>query len=275
MLDTRSLQNGFQNREEFEWTFGGVEGQFSALQILENVKYLHSLKWFLLSIFILIQSYVVLLNTLLLLLFAILMTWFFMLIKKFVNEQKSIDDDKEIRILNTNSIQLEGEVEIPKSVIRNVRRLADQLIQKGRRMQPKNLLNLLRRSTTFNGVRRFDSNQISCLLSDQEPSNCWILPIAILTNIVVATPKIDRRRTNLLLHSVREGFSLAKSVEKTLVKDTEIDNSRIKTPDLCLSEVDIYRRWLSINLRDDYIKLRPVGENVVQQSSRNYSGVQE
>ncbi|KAL8457850.1 hypothetical protein ACS0TY_035644 [Phlomoides rotata] len=237
----------YWNETLVEW-----RDSFSGLQIQENLcrKYLHDAKWFILTFFIAIQFLVVLLSKMLLLIFAMIMTPFFTCVKELKEPGHDFeeDDDGRNRILSSYVLRLEGEAELPRSVLKNICCQADQLIHRGRNMQPSSLFNLVLRSTNFNGVGQFDSNQYTGLHL-QEPPNCWTLPVVTLTSIAIALPNIDKNRVEQLLVSVREGLSLAKIVEKTLVKEDELVNIR-KAADICWAGVVLYKKWLEIDLRE-------------------------
>ncbi|KAL8458147.1 hypothetical protein ACS0TY_035871 [Phlomoides rotata] len=191
---------------------------------------LYDVKWLVLSFFIAIQVFIVLVSRVLFSLFAVLMTPFIWCVKKFLKQESR--EEQENRDLYRYVLRLEGEAELPRAIIPNVRRVADQLILKGRKMQSKNLLDLLRRSTTFNGVWQFDSIQVPSLNSDHELPKCWTLSIMTLTSVAIAIPNIDRYRAKQLLHSVHEGLSLAKIIEETLIKDDQLA-SILKVADVC------------------------------------------
>lgn len=247
-------KNRFQMEFKIEdyWNETLVEWRdsFTGLQIQENLcrKYLHDAKWFILTFFIAIQFLVVLLSKILLLLFALIMTPFFTCAKELKEPGHESDDDDDDRywILSRYVLRLEGEGELPRSVLKNICSQAEQLIQRGREMQPLNVYNLLLKFANFNGVGQFDSNQYTGL-HPQEPPNCWTLPVVTLTSIAIALPNVDKNRVKQLLSSVSEGLSLAKIVEKTLVKDDELVNIK-KAADICWAGVVLYKQWLEIDL---------------------------
>ncbi|KAL8458149.1 hypothetical protein ACS0TY_035873 [Phlomoides rotata] len=240
-------------RMEDYWTKILLEGRdsFSSLQIRENKfrKYLHNLKGLIFCFIIALQIFIVLLSKLLLLLFSILMAPFFWFIKKYVGEE--FEDDEETRNLNPYVLRLEGEAELPKSVLQNIRRLGDGLIQKGRNTQPRDLLDLLRGSTTFDGVLQFDSDQIQSLHSGEEPPNCWSLSVVTLTSIAIALPNIDIHRLKQLLRSVSQGISLSKVVEKSLLNDDEQEGTP-KATNICWPGVILNMQWFDIKLSELY-----------------------
>ncbi|XP_042038620.1 uncharacterized protein LOC121784530 isoform X2 [Salvia splendens] len=80
---------------------------------------------------------------------------------------------------------LEGEPQLHSKILKNICNEADKLIRVGQKKQPKNLIQLLEKSSNLNGVGRFDSKQVPSLHS-QEPPNCWSLPVVTLTAISLA-----------------------------------------------------------------------------------------
>ncbi|KAH6798055.1 SGNH hydrolase-type esterase superfamily protein [Perilla frutescens var. hirtella] len=73
---------------------------------------------------------------------------------------------------------LEGEGQLPEKTLNNICAEMDRLIKEGEKKQPKNLISLLHKSVNFNGVREFDSTEVTSLHS-QEPPNCWSLPVHV------------------------------------------------------------------------------------------------
>ncbi|XP_047945285.1 uncharacterized protein LOC125191899 [Salvia hispanica] len=126
---------------------------------------------------------------------------------------------------NRYVLLLEGEPKLPDYIVKNICRQADRLIQQGEKKQPKNLIRLLRKSANFDGVGRFDNNQVPSLHS-QEPPNCWSLSVVTLTAISLALANIADDEANQLLASVSEGLSIVKVIEKTLNRHGEMESIR-------------------------------------------------
>ncbi|XP_047945318.1 uncharacterized protein LOC125191922 [Salvia hispanica] len=136
---------------------------------------------------------------------------------------------------------LEGEPKLPYIMLKSICMEADRLIQQGKNKQPTNLIRLLRKSANFNGVERFDSNQVPSLHS-HEPPNCWSLPVVTLMTILVALTDIADDEANQLLASVAEGLSIVKLIEKTLDRNAELE-SIVKAADVVWIGVEVYRKW--------------------------------
>ncbi|KAL3362081.1 hypothetical protein AABB24_014768 [Solanum stoloniferum] len=84
---------------------------------------------------------------------------------------------------------LEGEEELPERIFKNISGNANRLVNTGRKRQPKQLVNLLRKFSSFSGVADIYCHQVPVLHS-VEPSNYWTLGLVTLTSITVALPKV-------------------------------------------------------------------------------------
>ncbi|KAH6788544.1 hypothetical protein C2S51_003550 [Perilla frutescens var. frutescens] len=149
---------------------------------------------------------------------------------------------------------LEGEAKLPEKILKNICNEVDKLIRIGEKDQPKNLIRLLRKSATFNGLRQFDSDQVLSLQS-QEPPNCWSLPVVTLTSISIAVTNLTVDKVNQLLASVREGLSIVKLIEKTLDRNGELESIR-KAADMVWVGVDLYGKWGEKDLRSTSVRGR-------------------
>ncbi|KAL8467180.1 hypothetical protein ACS0TY_036046 [Phlomoides rotata] len=216
-------------------------------------KCLYNAKWFALTFCIGLQILTLHLGKLFVV-FSVLATspFFlcFILIKKIVNRHSTkVEESVDGMNLNLNRyvVLLDGEEELPIRVLKNMSHDADNMIQTGRKKQPRYLVvHLLAKFGNFHGVKQFDSDQIPSLHS-QEPPNCWTLPVVTLTSIAIALPNIPKHRVKKLLRSVSEGLPLAKLVEKTLSENAQLINIR-KAADICWMGVELYTKWLDINL---------------------------
>ncbi|KAL8465458.1 hypothetical protein ACS0TY_034818 [Phlomoides rotata] len=174
----------------------------------------------------------------------------FILIKKIIVNRPSTNVEESVDDMNLNLnryvLLLEGEAELPTRVLKNMWHDANNMIQTGRKKQPHCLVHLLIKFVNFKGVVQFDSHQIPSLHS-HEPPNCWTLPVVTLTSIAVALPNIPKRRVKQLLNSVSQGISLVKLVDKTLGKNAQLINIR-KAAGICWVGVELYKKWLDINL---------------------------
>ncbi|XP_047941835.1 uncharacterized protein LOC125188820 [Salvia hispanica] len=137
-------------------------------------------------------------------------------------------------------ILLEGEPQLPSKILKNICSEADKLIKVGEKKQPKNLIQLLKMSSNFKGVGRFDCIQVPSLHSQELP-NCWSLPVVTLTAISVSLLNIDEK-ANQLLVCISEVLPIVKLIEETLDRTGELESIR-KATDMVWEKVDLYRKW--------------------------------
>lgn len=138
-------------------------------------------------------------------------------------------------------LQLEGEVKLPTRVLTNICNEVNQVIQKGRSQKPKQLIELLQKSSdNFEAVASFDHSQVQ---------NCWTLPVVNLTSIAIALPNIENHRVARLISSVSEGLSYANLVEESL-STKEDDFLSIKhAADVVWKGIELYGKWLDKDFR--------------------------
>ncbi|KAL7098498.1 hypothetical protein ACP275_09G021300 [Erythranthe tilingii] len=158
------------------------------------------------------------------------------------NLKESVDVEAEMDY-SRYVLLLEGESELPQKTLRNICSEVDKLIQKGRKEQPINFIELLNKSVNFNGVGEFDTNKYS----DREPPNCWSMPVVTLTSIAVSLA--DNKRVNQLSSAVSEGLYFAKLIEKTLEKNDDLTIIR-RAADMIWVGVEFSKKWLDVDLRN-------------------------
>ncbi|KAF7145495.1 hypothetical protein RHSIM_Rhsim04G0033400 [Rhododendron simsii] len=123
------------------------------------------------------------------------------------SESSALEAKNSSPELDRYVLQLEGEVKLPKSILKNMCHEFDQLILMGKSRQPQNLLELLRKSNnSFKGVVDCDGYQVQY---------CWMLPVVTLTSIAVALPGIENHTVNRLMSSVSEGLLYTSLVEES------------------------------------------------------------
>ncbi|KAL7138964.1 hypothetical protein ABFS83_09G018400 [Erythranthe nasuta] len=157
---------------------------------------------------------------------------------------------------------LEGEVELPKETLESICREVDEVIRKGKKQKSENLLKLLEKSRSFNGVTEFDSHKIPGLNSRELPY-CWSLPVATLTSIALAFPNVRKHKSKLLLNSVAEGLRLMKLIDKALDKKGRLANVRTAA-DVVWVGVELYHKWQDKDLRETSLKGKNADE-ILQQ----------
>ncbi|KAG8379311.1 hypothetical protein BUALT_Bualt07G0075200 [Buddleja alternifolia] len=252
---------------------------FSSLQIQQDKcrKYLYSAKWLVLNFFIGVQILIVIVSKLLLYVFVLLTYPFAHITNKFKVQYSSnvvtSSDETELN-LSRYVLLLEGEPELPKRILKNFCRQSDNMILTGKRKQPQNLIDLLRKFVDFSGVIQFDSTNEVPSLHSQEPSNCWTLPLVTLTSIAIALPNVAEHKRKQLVSSVNEGLSLAKLIEKTLDTNAQLVNIR-KSADVCWVGVALYRKWQDVDLRTTSHKCKNSKDVLQELSSKAETSVME
>lgn len=155
--------------------------------------------------------------------------------------------DTVLDLISRYVLLLEGEEELPTRILKRISDAMNRLIHMARKSQPKNLMELLEKSTSFKGLVDFDNDKVERLHSE-EPPNCWSLPVVTLTSIAIALPNIKKGIADQLIHSVREGLLYISLTEKSL--DVKRDLKNIRTAaDFLWSGVELYRRWLKNDLQ--------------------------
>ncbi|KAG8379335.1 hypothetical protein BUALT_Bualt07G0077700 [Buddleja alternifolia] len=232
----------------------------SSLQIRQDdkyMKYFHNVKCLVLNFFIGVQILIVVVSKQLLYVSVLLTTPFANIMNK-INIQFSskvatssdnhvVSDDTELS-LSRYVLLLEGEPKLPKRILNNICRHADNMIFIGKRMQPQNLINLLHKFVNFSGVIQFDSTNQVPSLHFQEPPNCWMLPLMTLTSIAISLPNVAEHKRKQLVSSVNEGLFLAKLIDKILDANAKLVNIR-KSADISWVGVALYRKWQDVDLR--------------------------
>ncbi|XP_047942855.1 uncharacterized protein LOC125189642 [Salvia hispanica] len=265
-IGQRSLVEEF--KIEKYWTSRVVEWRERPLplQIRSHKfrKLLHEAKRFLLSISSGVLVFFVLTSKMVIFISALFGKAIFMCFHRNDDESRDgIELDLRLYVL-----LLEGEAKLPKRIMRNICNELDKLIERSEMKQCKNLMWLLSKSVSFNGVKEFDRNEVPSLYS-QEPANSWSLPLVTLTSIAVALPNITAREANQLVSGVGEGLSLVKLVDGTLDRAGEME--RVKNAaDAVWVGVELYRKWQDKDLLGDATyeetlqKLSDLGEKTVK-----------
>ncbi|KAI3454477.1 hypothetical protein Pfo_011140 [Paulownia fortunei] len=271
-------------KDEFKveayWTPGLVHWRDSPLPLQighhKFRKLLHDAKRLLLNFCIGVQIVIVLASKLVLLISATYVKGLLFCFRHIKNlkacDSKESDDTRgfESRAgmevdFSRYVLLLEGESELPKKTLTNIWNEVDKLIQKGKKKQSKNLIQLLHKSVNFNGVREFDSNEIRSLHS-QEPPNCWSLPVVTLTSIAISLSNITNHKSNQLLSAVSEGLYFVKLIEKSLDRNGDLTSIR-HAADVVWVGVELYRKWQGKDLQTAGLKGRTHKETLQKLSN--------
>ncbi|KAK2977778.1 hypothetical protein RJ640_029974 [Escallonia rubra] len=164
------------------------------------------------------------------------------------NSHKGSDTEPGVELdLNRYVLRLEGEVDLPERILKNISIAVDRSIQKAKRQQPEKLMELLEKSSGFKGIVEFDSNQVPSLHSE-EPPNTWSLPVVTLTSIAISLPNIKSHIADSLLCSVNEGLSYARLIDQTLENIEDWINLK-DAANFVWVRVELYRKWLDEDLQ--------------------------
>ncbi|CAK9173204.1 unnamed protein product [Ilex paraguariensis] len=182
--------------------------------------------------------------------------------------------------LSNYVIQFEGEGKLPNAILYNMCHGVNQVIQMGRRKQPKYLMELLWKCNNFQGVAEFDRVNIQGTHCEELP-NCWTLPVVTITSIAIALPNINNQMVGQLLRSVREGLLLASLVEENLCSRVDLLNIK-NTVDIVWVGVELYCKWMDQDLRKIAFNAKNSGktlqsladitEKIVMEFKRNMNG---
>ncbi|GJT18560.1 hypothetical protein Tco_0877266 [Tanacetum coccineum] len=158
-----------------------------------------------------------------------------------IDSTGEINEDLSKYVLHVND-----EMELAERTLKDISNSMNSFILKAEKKQNISLLELLKKSTGFDGVEQFDTDQVQPLHS-AELVNSWSLPIVTLTCIAVSLPHIPKDRVESLLKSVGEGLSYTHLVEESLNISSEYVNIRKATMTLW-HDVENNRMWLKNSL---------------------------
>ncbi|KAI3812173.1 hypothetical protein L1987_16880 [Smallanthus sonchifolius] len=143
-------------------------------------------------------------------------------------------------------LQLEDAIRPTQETLISISKSLNHFMQKDENKQSSNLLNLLEKSTGFEGVKNFDNDQVQLLFSPRLV-NTWSLPVVSLTCIAITLPNIRKGAAHSLLTSVREGLSYTRMVEECLNTASEYVDILRATITLWREVEDGYK-WLENTL---------------------------
>ncbi|CAA3000769.1 Hypothetical predicted protein [Olea europaea subsp. europaea] len=120
-------------------------------------------------------------------------------------------------------------------------------IKMGAKRQPRYLMELMENSTSFEGVLKFESDQVSPIIRTKH-LNSWSLSVATLTSIIEALPNIQNEKRNQLLKSVIEGFRYVRLIEKNLDVYKKLESST-SAAEFAWVLVELRHKWLDMDLQ--------------------------
>ncbi|KAJ9549478.1 hypothetical protein OSB04_022021 [Centaurea solstitialis] len=139
-------------------------------------------------------------------------------------------------------LQIEDEMEFADMAMKGISNSMNRLMKKVKKEQYNDLLELLGKSTGFEGVEKFDNDQVRSLLST-EPVNSWSLSLVTLTCIAVALSNICEDKVKRLFKGVGDGILFTHLVEESLNNASEYVKVRKATMNLWHEVEDNYK-WL-------------------------------
>ncbi|KAD3641920.1 hypothetical protein R6Q59_004523 [Mikania micrantha] len=158
-----------------------------------------------------------------------------------------IDED-----LSNYVVQMNNDMKLAEKTLKRIAKSMSYFILKAEKEQNDSLLELLRKSTGFEGVVIFDTDLVQPLLCD-ELVNSWSLPIVTLACIAIALPNIRKVEVESLVRSVVEGLSFTHLVEESLNNESKYVNIR-KTSLTLWHEFEYNCKWLDHPLANDVFK---------------------
>nr|XP_043612038.1 uncharacterized protein LOC122583727 [Erigeron canadensis] len=146
----------------------------------------------------------------------------------------------------------EEEANLSERILTNMLQSITKLIKVSAEKEPKNLMKLLDKSTGFNGVIKFDNDEVPPLYPE-EVQNCWSLVAVTLMTIAIALPNISNSHVKELLASMREGLQIVRNIEETLNENADFVGAR-KAARRLWKDVELYNKWLHIDLQQKFSK---------------------
>ncbi|KAI3677252.1 hypothetical protein L1987_86875 [Smallanthus sonchifolius] len=119
----------------------------------------------------------------------------------------SSNGSSEIEEYSMYVVQIEEDATLTDRILRNTLSYITRVLKASEEKEPRNLMLLLEKSTSFNGVVEFENDQVQPLY-EEETHNCWSLVLVTLKSIAIALPYIAPRHVKLLLSGMREGLRI-------------------------------------------------------------------
>ncbi|CAI9267874.1 unnamed protein product [Lactuca saligna] len=172
------------------------------------------------------------------------------LLKKSMREPDASNSDmrSDMQDYYRYALQIEPEAKLSKRILGNTLNSITLLLQETTKKEPSNLMKLLKKSTGFYGVLKFDNDQVPALHA-KDIQNCWSLVAVTLTAIALALPNIANGHNKGLLDSMREGLQFVRHIEQNLNENDELVKTR-KAAGRVWTDVEVYCRWLQIDLKN-------------------------
>ncbi|PWA90031.1 hypothetical protein CTI12_AA104990 [Artemisia annua] len=163
-------------------------------------------------------------------------------LEKNTHQQENYEDLSQYVLLHE-------EKELHEKTLKSLLKSMNRLIQKqAEKRQPNNLMRLLKKSSGFEGVEKFDNDHVPTI-SSKKYLDCWSLPVVTLTAIVVSLPNIEKDIAKEFLKSVSEAFTYVTLVDESLNATSDYVSIQKAAKKLWL-EVGIYHKWFGHELND-------------------------
>nr|XP_043612045.1 uncharacterized protein LOC122583735 [Erigeron canadensis] len=173
------------------------------------------------------------------------------------------DATSELERYTTYVVQIEEEAELSEKISRSALNSISRLLQESEKYEPRNLIKLLEKSKGFMGVIEFVDDEVPTLLNKKETRFCWSLVIVTLTSIAIAIPNIDDGHLKGLLASMKEGLEFSRHIEESFNTNGDLVKAR-KAAKRIWPEIELYRRWLKIDLQKNACK-GSTSKEIIQQ----------
>ncbi|XP_071704392.1 uncharacterized protein [Rutidosis leptorrhynchoides] len=170
-------------------------------------------------------------------------------ISHFVPSLKRINEPQveESEDLRKYVLQLQDDMELPNTTVKQISKSLDRLIQKVQKKQPNILTTLISESSGIEGVGMYVNHHIPSLLT-KEYRNSWGLSLVTMTTIAISLPNIQKKMVNRLLRGVSKGLTYVALVEESLNATNDYLSIQKAAKTLWL-EVTVDHMWLQYELQ--------------------------
>nr|XP_043612047.1 uncharacterized protein LOC122583736 [Erigeron canadensis] len=188
--------------------------------------------------------------------FMILFSYCWHCCKSLLKKEETIASDNNVRSemeqYTRYALQIEDEAKLSKRILRNALKAITRVLHESEKKEPSKLMKLLEKSTGFDGVVDFDNEDVPPLHTDA-PHRCWSLVAITLTGVALALPNIEKCNVKGFLASMSEGLEFVQYIEESLNANDDLVEVR-KTSRRVWTEVELYGRWLQIDLQKNALK---------------------
>ncbi|PWA95377.1 hypothetical protein CTI12_AA051420 [Artemisia annua] len=204
--------------------------------------YVHTVKNSFLNLWILIQFFVIQICKIIGLIPFIITHVIKMIWCRRVASRENHED------LINNVLQVEDKVKNDKYAFHFLLKIRDELVQKAKKKDTSNLVELLRKSNVYKEGQKFAIDQVQ--IPPSVTLENWSIPVITLTCIAMVVPDSKEAREQIkgLLKSVDQALAYTHHVEEVFNSEDEYTNMGKKTMDFWY-EVTDKCRWLKTDLK--------------------------